>query len=299
MSAMTESEIGFAVLLKNRKTLKQFRDEVLARTVKTGHYNGLKRLTLRETDPISFDKLYSKLYDGLLRARVIATNVAARQIDSQQCDPCFTLYNAIGDCMLTSTGSIIHASSMGAAIKSIIENSRETDPGINPDDIFTYNIGAVGSAYPCHVATIVPIFWESRVIGWLGGVTQMTGAESATPSSTLPAYASWCSRGDTFAFCKGVKNRPLHDWQQRSLHSTPATTYWMLDERPRITDCQMIRELIEEVIADEGIENFEHFAFEVIEECRRGLQSRIEVMALPGTYCKASLADVPYVHAKV
>ncbi len=32
-----------ANLLKNGKTLKQARDEILARTEKTGHYNGLKK----------------------------------------------------------------------------------------------------------------------------------------------------------------------------------------------------------------------------------------------------------------
>jgi acetone carboxylase alpha subunit len=55
----------------------------------------------------------------------------------------------------------------------------------------------------------------------------------------------------------------------------------------------MIRELVEEVIRADGIEAYEQFAYEVIEEGRRGLMSRIKAMTLPGIYRKVSFVDVP------
>jgi len=43
MNMMTLNVTQGPDLLKNGKTLKQFRDEILERTAATGHYNGLDR----------------------------------------------------------------------------------------------------------------------------------------------------------------------------------------------------------------------------------------------------------------
>ena len=72
MNMMTNKEVGFADLLKNGQTLKQFRDDILKRTKETGHYNGLTKLALRDKDPIGYEKLFSKLRGGLVHARETA-----------------------------------------------------------------------------------------------------------------------------------------------------------------------------------------------------------------------------------
>lgn len=140
MNMMSDKEVGFANLLGNGQTLKQFRDGILQRTKESGgHYNGLARLELRESDPIRYEKMFSKLRGGLVHARETAKKIAASPIVEQEGELCFTLYNAAGDCVLTSTGIIIHVGTMGAAIKYMIENDWEANPGINPGDMFTNN----------------------------------------------------------------------------------------------------------------------------------------------------------------
>lgn len=183
MNMMSNTDSGFPDLLKNGKTLKQFRDEILKRTAATGHYNGLTRLELRESDPILYEKLFSKLRGGLVHARETAKKIAASPIVEQEGELCFTLYNAAGDCVLTSTGIIIHVGTMGAAIKYMIENGWEFDPGINPGDMFTNNDCAIGNVHPCDIATIVPIFWEGKLVGWVGGVTHVIDTGAVTPGS--------------------------------------------------------------------------------------------------------------------
>ncbi|MGH8845788.1 MAG: hydantoinase B/oxoprolinase family protein, partial [Polaromonas sp.] len=158
MNMMSNKEVGFADLLKTGQTLKEFRDGILERTAKTGHYNGLERLALREADPIRYEKIFSKLRGGLVHARETAKKIAASPIVEQEGELCFTLYNAAGDCILTSTGIIIHVGTMGAAIKYMIENNWEANPGINPGDMFTNNDCQIGNVHPCDIATIVPIF---------------------------------------------------------------------------------------------------------------------------------------------
>ena len=78
---------------------------------------------MRDADPIGYEKLFSKLRGGLVHARETAKKIAASPIVEQEGELCFTLYNAAGDCILTSTGIIIHVGTMGAAIKYMIENN--------------------------------------------------------------------------------------------------------------------------------------------------------------------------------
>ncbi|MBS0543129.1 MAG: hydantoinase B/oxoprolinase family protein, partial [Proteobacteria bacterium] len=94
-------------------------------------------------------------------------------------------------------------------------------------------------------------------------------------------------------------DEPLRDWLHESQRSVRTPKYWILDEKTRIAGCHMIRDLVEEVIRADGIEAYEKFAYEVIEEGRRGLMSRIKAMTLPGKYRKVSFVDVPYKHDDV
>lgn len=297
---MSNKEIGFADLLKIGQTLKQFRDGIIERTNATGHYNGQTTLAFRDSDPIGYEKLFSKLRGGLVHARETAKKIAASPIVEQEGELCFTLYNAVGDCVLTSTGIIIHVGTMGAAIKYMIENNWEANPGINPGDMFTNNDCSIGNVHPCDIATIVPIFWEGRLIGWVGGVTHVIDTGAVTPGSMSTGQTQRFGDGYMITCRKtGINDEPLRDWLHESQRSVRTPKYWILDERTRIAGCHMIRDLVEEVIRADGIEAYEKFAYEVIEEGRRGLQSRIKAMTLPGKYRKVSFVDVPYKHDDV
>ena len=61
MTKMSRREMGLADLLGNGKTLKEHRDEVLERTKTTGFYNGLEKLEFKEADPITYEKLFSRI----------------------------------------------------------------------------------------------------------------------------------------------------------------------------------------------------------------------------------------------
>ena len=300
MNMMSMKEVGCADLLGTGETLKQFRDSILERTASTGHYNGLKHLEFREADPIRYEKLFSKLRGGLVHARETAKKIAASPIVEQEGELCFTLYNPAGDCILTSTGIIIHVGTMGAAIKYMIENNWEGNPGINPGDMFTNNDCQIGNVHPCDIATIVPIFWAGKLIGWVGGVTHVIDTGAVTPGSMSTGQTQRFGDGYMITCRKtGVNDEPLRDWLHESQRSVRTPKYWILDERTRIAGCHMIRDLVEEVIAEEGLEAYQKFGFEVIEEGRRGLQTRIKAMTIPGKYRKVAFVDVPYKHEDV
>ncbi|WP_265949056.1 hydantoinase B/oxoprolinase family protein [Dechloromonas sp. A34] len=300
MNMMSTKEIGLGNLLESGLTLKQHRDAILERTQATGYYNGLEKLEFRDSDPIGYEKLFSKLRGGLVHARETAKKIAASPIVEQEGELCFTLYNAAGDCILTSTGIIIHVGTMGAAIKYMIENNWEANPTINPGDMFTTNDCAIGNVHPCDIATIVPIFWAGKLIGWVGGVTHVIDTGAVTPGSMSTGQTQRFGDGYMITCRKtGINDEPLRDWLHESQRSVRTPKYWILDEKTRIAGCHMIRELVEEVIRADGLEAYEKFSGEVIEEGRRGLMSRIKAMTLPGKYRKVSFVDVPFKHEDI
>ncbi|MDE1569163.1 hydantoinase B/oxoprolinase family protein [Aquabacter sp. P-9] len=287
-------------IVRGGETLKEHRDRLMAATKATGRYAGLEKLELREKEPILYNKLFSRLRAGVVDARETAKKIAASPIVEQEGELCFTLYNAAGDSLLTSTGIIIHVGTMGAAIKYMIENNWEANPGVRDKDIFCNNDSLIGNVHPCDIHTIVPIFWEGELIGWVGGVTHVIDTGAVGPGSMATGQVQRFGDGYSITCRKVGENDTLfRDWLHESQRMVRTTRYWMLDERTRIAGCHMIRKLVEEVVAEEGIEAYWKFAYEAVEHGRLGLQARIKAMTIPGTYRQVGFVDVPYAHEDV
>jgi acetone carboxylase, alpha subunit len=277
------------------KTLKQMRKEIDELSRKTGHYAGLKKLPLKETDPIRYEKIFSKLRGGVVHARETAKKVAASPIVEQEGELCFTLYTPEADSVVTSTGIIIHVGTMGAAIKYMIKNDYEVNPGIEDGDIFCNNDCQIGNVHPCDVHTIVPIFYEGELIGWVGGVTHVIDVGATAPGSMTVGPVTRYDDGYQVACRKIGKNDTLlKDWLIESQRSVRTTKYWLLDERTRVAGCHMIRELVLDIVKEEGVNTYKQFIREVIEEGRRGFVNQIKTLLIPGKYRQASFVDVPY-----
>lgn len=287
-------------IVRGGETLKQHRDRIMKETKRTGHYAGLEKMSLRDNDPILYNKLFSRLRAGVVDARETSKKIAASPIVEQEGELCFTLYNAAGDSLLTSTGIIIHVGTMGAAIKYMIENDWETNPGVHDKDIFCNNDSLIGNVHPCDIHTIVPIFWEGELVGWVGGVTHVIDTGSVGPGSMSTGQVQRFGDGYSITCRKiGANDELFRDWLHESQRMVRTTRYWMLDERTRVAGCHMIRKLVEEVIEQEGIENYWKFCYEAVEHGRLGLQARIRAMTIPGTYRQVGFVDVPYSHEDV
>jgi acetone carboxylase alpha subunit len=284
----------------NGKTLKQMRQEIDEITRETGYYAGLKELPFKQSDPIRFEKIFAKLRGGVVHARETAKRVAASPIVEQEGELCFTLYTPEGDSVVTSTGIIIHVGTMGAAIKYMINNDYEENPGIEPGDIFCNNDCQIGNVHPCDVHTIVPIFWAGEVVGWVGGVTHVIDTGATGPGSMTVGPVTRYDDGYQVACRKiGRNDQLLRDWLIESQRSIRTKRYWLLDERTRVAGCHMIRDLVLGIIAEEGVDAYKQFIREVIEEGRRGLINRIKAMTIPGKYRQVAFVDVPYRHEDI
>jgi N-methylhydantoinase B len=261
----------------------------------SGRYFGLDELELKDSDPIRYEKLFSRLRGGLVTARETALNISASPIVKEIGELCFALYTPEGDSVALSTGIIVHVHTMSDAIKYMVRNGYEDNPGIEPGDIFTNNDSMIGDVHNADVQTIVPIFWEGELVGWAGGVTHEIDIGAKTPGGVPVGPISRYEDGIDLPAKKIGSNDEL--WRDHVLHGLKGTRtpmYWTLDERTRLAGCHMIREAVERVIEEEGVETYKQFTREVIEDGRRSFQSRLREMTIPGRYRAPGFTELTF-----
>src|SRR4030088_3528393 len=151
----------------------------------TGAYYGLGGgLQLKDSEPIEYEKLFSRLRGGLVSARETALNISASPIVRELGELCFALYTPEGDSIALSTGIIVHVHTMSDAIKHMVRNRWETNPRIRPGDIFANNDPRIGDVHNADVQTFVPIFHpdgSGELLASAGGVTHVLDIGATTP----------------------------------------------------------------------------------------------------------------------
>src|SRR5258708_9208529 len=172
----TERPIGW-----EGRTVKEMLEESERRFAEPGHYWGLERLAMMDSDPIGYEKLFSRLRGGLVSARETAMNISASPIVRELGELCFALYTPEGDSIALSTGIIVHVHTMSDAIKYMVRSDYERNPRIRPGDIFANNDPRIGDVHNADVQTFVPIFWEGELVAWAGGVTHVLDIGAKTP----------------------------------------------------------------------------------------------------------------------
>jgi N-methylhydantoinase B/acetone carboxylase alpha subunit len=275
-------------------------DEMLAESERrfdeTGSYYGLTgELALKDTEPIEYEKLFSRLRGGLVSARETALNISASPIVRELGELCFALYTPEGDSIALSTGIIVHVHTMSDAIKYMVRNGWEDNPKIRPGDIFANDDPVIGDVHNADVQTFVPIFWEGELVAWAGGVTHVLDIGASTPGGVPVGPTNRLDDGIDIPCMKIGEEDELAAWHLiRCQKQTRAPMYYLLDERTRLAGCHMVRDAVERVILEEGLDRFKQFSREVIEEGRRSFKSRIREMTVPGRYRAASFQDITY-----
>jgi N-methylhydantoinase B/oxoprolinase/acetone carboxylase alpha subunit len=283
----------------NGKTLKQMLEESEEIFKKTGKYAGLDKLSLKEEDPIRYERVFSRIRGGLVNARETAMNISASPIIREIGELCFALYTPEGDSVALSTGIIVHVHTMSDAIKYMIRNNWEENPKIRSGDVFGNNDTFIGDVHNADVHTLVPIFYEGELIGWAGGVTHEIDVGAVTPGSM--AYGQTSRYEDGFiTTCEkiGENDELFQSYELRAKKAVRAPMYWLLDERTRLAGCLMIRDAVYRLIEEEGIDTYKKFIREVIEDGRRSFCKRVKETLIPGTYEAPSFIDVPFKNEK-
>jgi N-methylhydantoinase B len=260
----------------------------------SGAYQGLfGPLELKESQPIVFEKVFSRLRGGLVTARETALNISASPIVKELGELAFAVYTPEGDSVALSTGVIVHVHTMSEAIKYMIRQGYEQDPGIQPGDVFCNNDSLIGDVHNADVQTIVPIHVEGRLVGWVAGVTHVIEIGASTPGSLPLGPISRFEDGIDIPCRKiGANDQLFRDHVLAAARGTRLPKYWTLDERTRLAGCLLARRQVEGLIADIGVDKYLQFCAELIEDGRRSFRSRLFDMTVPGRYRAPAFSEV-------
>ena len=280
---------------ENGQTLREQFEKLEEKTELTDHYAGLEQLELKNEEPITYEQMFSQLRGDLVNARETSKEVAATPIVEQEGELCYGLFTPEGDSIAVSTGIIVHIHTMSEAIKYMINHDYEESPGIEPGDIFVNNDVDVGDVHACDIMTLIPIFNEGEIVAWAGGVNHVIDTGAVGPGSMNVSQSSRFGDGAYYTARKiGEDLELFNSWQNDYPDKTRTPDFLKLDERTRMTGCLMIRDAVNEMIDEYGVDKFKQLAREAIEDGRRGFRNRIEKTMLPGTYRGASFVDALY-----
>lgn len=276
------------------QTLQEMVAESERRFEETGRYWGLEEMPIKEDQPFDYERLYSRLRGALVSARETALNISSSAIVREIGELCFQVYTPEGDCVALSTGIILHVHTGSIAIKWMIDQDYEHDRGINPGDIFCNNDPTLGNIHTADVHTIVPIFHEGELMGWVDGVTHEVDIGGRSPGHSLLDATERYHDG-LYASCEkvGEEDELYQDWKIRGERGTRTPMYWDHDEKCRLAGCHMVRNTIHEIIEDVGADTYKQFMREAIEEGRQTLLDRVKERSFPGTYRETSFSPLP------
>jgi N-methylhydantoinase B/oxoprolinase/acetone carboxylase alpha subunit len=251
----------------------------------TGRYYGVEELELKDGDPLAYESFHARLLSMVISARETSKKISASPGVREVGESVVALYTPEGDSVALSTGIVIHVHTMSRFIKWMIQNGYEEDPGIRPGDIFANNDPFVSDVHPPDLMTVIPLFHEGELIGWAGAVCHEIETGGVVGGANIGTTAERFGNGLTVTAEKiGQNDTVRKDYWLRAEYNLRTPIYWILDTKSMVSACLEIRERIEDLIKEYGLDYYKQATRELIEEARLGHLERMKIMTVPGRY---------------
>jgi acetone carboxylase alpha subunit len=252
---------------------------------RTGCYDGITELTLRQQDPLKFEALHTKLRAFCVSAREMARRISASPGVREVGEMVVAIYTPEGDAVALSNGIMVHVHTMSRFIKWMIREGYEKDPGIRDGDIFANNDAFIGTVQVPDVMDVMPIYCDGILVGWAGAVCHELEVGGITPGGDVCLAQERFTEGLFICAEKVGENDELRrDYIIRCERNLRMPIYWVLDEKAKVASCIEIREGVKSIIAELGLDYWQLVTKEFIEEGRRGQLARTRQLTVPGKY---------------
>lgn len=266
-------------------------------TEQTGHYYGVTEFTLRERDPILYERFYSRLHAIMIAAYEVSRYVTASPGSREMGEVLWCLLTPEGDSLAISPGFFSHGPASGrTCIRWMAEHRYDENPGIQDGDVFVTDDGdAAGSPHPGDTYTYVPIAIDGTLVGWAMGINHIVETGAALAGS-WPTY-----NADTFA--DGFVVPPIKTgedlvqytwWEQMWLRRTRTGVLNNLDDKMRLSGCAMVHDEIHKLVAEFGLDYYMRAIREVIEETHQAVRDNVRTTSIPGRYDTAGFRVCKY-----
>ena len=265
------------------RTLRQMLDESEKAYQETGHYGGLEELELATSDPLKLELFHSRLRAAVVSGREQARMVSASPIVREIGELAVAVYTPEGDCIIQSTGIIIHIKVMGEVIKWMIRHNYETEVEINEGDIFTSNDNMIAGLHSADFYDIIPIFWEGELIGWVATVIMENEIGGIAPGGVPSLATERFVEGIKFSAEKtGANDQWFAFSEARIKYNCRHPDQLLLNRKAALAADIKVREDIKALIEEVGIDYYRKAMRELIEAERLAQLERVRRRTVPG-----------------
>jgi acetone carboxylase alpha subunit len=265
------------------KTLKQMLDENERAYRETGHYGGLTDLELARNDPLRLEVFHSRLRSAVVSGREQARMISASPLVREVGELAVAVYTPEGDCVIQSTGIIIHIKVMGEVIKWMVRHDYQEEVGINEGDIFTSNDNMIAGLHSADFYDIIPIFWEGELIGWAATVIMENEIGGIAPGGVPSLATERFVEGIKFSAEKtGANDQWFKFSEARIKYNCRHPDQLLLDRKAALAADIKVREDIKALIGEVGIDYYRKAVRELIEAERIAQMERVRRRTVPG-----------------
>lgn len=259
-------------------------------------YYGIQELELKNGDPTRYERFYSALQVGLVSAREVSKFVSASPGSREMGELLFGLLTPEGDPIGISLGLAGNIACFPIGVRWMIEAGYEDNPGIRPGDIFSGDDPATsGTIHPGDCFTYLPIFHEGELVAWAAGMNHIIDVGSMLGGSWPPFSQDIFTDGFVFPLTKTGEDYEYHTWWIETWkRRTRAAVFNILDEKMRLSGCQMIERKVHDVIAEYGAGYFSGGIREIIEDGRLAVKRNVLAHSVPGRSRNATFRTAGY-----
>jgi acetone carboxylase alpha subunit len=261
-----------------------------------GCYYGLHEMRLKDAEPTRYERFHSALRVGLFSAREVSKFVSASPGSREMGELLFGLLTPEGDPVGISQGLAGNIACFPIGVRWMINNGYEDNPGIHEGDIFSGDDPqTMGAIHPGDCFTYLPIFYSGRLVAWAAGMNHIIDVGSMIGGSWPPFSQDTFTDGFVVPLTKTGEHYEYHAWWlEMWKRRTRAAVFNILDEKMRLSGCQMIERKVHEVIAEFGLEYFIEGTREIIEDGRRAVRRNVRELAVPGRARNATFRAAGY-----
>jgi len=282
------------------KTLKEMLGEKEKLYKETGFYYGLEDLPLSTEDPLKLELLHARLLAAAIAGRETTRMISASPQIREVAELAVALYTPEGDCILQSTGIIIHIPIIGHVIEWMINQDYEEEEGINDGDCFTSNDCLIAGMHAADVYDIQPIFWEGELIGWVGTVI-MEAEVGAMEAGCIPGGATnrFVDGVHFSAEKSAVNDTHLKGFERKIRFDIRSADMFLLDRKGALAADIAVKQEIKKIIEEFGIDYYMGGVREIIEIERRAQLERVRRRTVPGKFHSPSTFENYLAEARV
>ncbi|MBM4463360.1 MAG: hypothetical protein FJ012_08500 [Chloroflexi bacterium] len=274
------------------KTLKEMLEKKERLYNQTGSYYGLKQLPLAAADPLKLELFGTRLLSAIIAGREATRMISASPQIREIAELAVALYTPEGDCILQSTGIIIHIPLIGQVIEWMIQANYEEE-GINDGDCFTCNDCAIAGMHTADVYDIQPIFWEGQLIGWVGTVIMEAEVGALLPGCMPPGATDRFVDGLKFIAEKsGAKDKFFKSFERKIRYGVRTPDVFLLNRKGSLAADIAVRQQMRKIIGEFGIDYYMAAIRELIELERRTQLERVKRRTVPGRFHSPSTFEI-------